>query len=177
MGKRKPFMQTLERLKSRCIEEGECWLWQGANDGNGRPVVVHMGARIPARRLARQLADDRIIPDTRQVTCTCGNLDCISPACSIVATPATTHKMASARGSYRNAARDRRMAVAKRANSPITEDVVQKIREAESGRAAADSTGVSYSHAKAIRAGRARKEYANPFSGLGAANDSNRRRA
>jgi hypothetical protein len=168
MSKRKPFLQTLGGLKCRCTEEGQCWLWHGSEDGQGRPVAIHMGKRHPARRLARQFADGKEVPADKVVTSTCGNLACISPECSVITTNAMAHKMAAARGDYRNAERDRRMALSKRAQSTISDELVERIRAADNGRKAADETGVSYSHAKAIRAGRSRKDYSSPFAGLGA---------
>jgi hypothetical protein len=165
--KRKPYLQTLEKLKAKCEEVGECWIWQGAHDGKGRPVCVHNGKRISPRRLARQLTDGKEIQRHLVTACECGDIQCISPACSVVVTIKTAHRMAADRGAYSNAARDRRMALTKRAASPYGDEVIEAVKLAKSAAVAAKETGMSASHAKAIRAGRSRKDYSSPFAGLG----------
>jgi hypothetical protein len=65
----------------------------------------------------------------------------------------------------------------KRAQSWITEEMVARIKAAPNGKVAAELTGVSHSHAKNIRRGTARADFANPFGGLMASNDSGRRAA
>lgn len=165
---RKPKVHTLDSLRDCCEEVGQCWIWQGATDGKGRPQLrngLH-GTRSP-RRLVRQLTDGKPVPAHLVVTCKCGDILCISSDCSVVATNSTTHKMAVARGSYRNAARDIRMALTKRAQSHISEDMVQIIRLAQSALDGHRQTGVSLSHCKAIRRGDARRSYSSPFAGLG----------
>jgi hypothetical protein len=165
--KRKPYLQTLDRLKAKCDEIGDCWIWLGAHDGKGRPVCVHNGKRISPRRLARQFTEGREIPRQMVTACRCGDNKCISPACSVVVTTKTAHRMAADRGAYSNAARDRRMALTKRAASPYGDEAIEAVRLAESATVAAKETGMSPSHAKAIRAGRSRKDYSSPFAGLG----------
>jgi hypothetical protein len=167
MIKRKPKVFTLEMLLAKCIEVGNCWIWQGATDGKDRPQIrngLHK-SRSP-RRVARELTDGKPIPEGAQVTSTCGDIACISPACSVISDPKTTAKMAVARGSYKRPDSDRRMALTKRAQSHITDETVQFIRNAENAKMAAAQTGVSHSYCKAIRRGDCRKDYTSPFAGL-----------
>jgi hypothetical protein len=165
--KRKPYEQTLEGLKARCDEVGDCWIWKGAHDGKGRPICVHKGKRISPRRLARQLTDGREVQSNLVVGCKCGDIKCISPLCSMTTTIQKVHKLAAQRGVYQNAARDRRMVLTKRAASRYS-DKVETVKAAASAKEAAKQTGMSISHAKAIRAGRAWRDFSNPFAGLAA---------
>jgi hypothetical protein len=166
--KRKPYTQTLDKIKARCVEVGDCWVWQGAHDGKGRPVCVHMGKRISVRRLAKQLDEGREIQRHLVAACKCGDEKCVSPICSVITTVKKAHQMAAERGAYTNAARDRKMAMTKRAMSPYGAEAIAIVKDAPSASEAARRTGMSPSHAKAIRRGTARQDYSSPFAGLGA---------
>lgn len=166
--KRKPYVQTLDKIKAKCDEVGDCWLWNGAHDGKGRPVCVHMGERISVRRIAKQLDEGREIQAHLVVACKCGDIRCVSPSCAVITTVKKAHQMAAERGSYSNPARDRRMALAKRARSPYGADAIAIVMGAETAKQGAQLTGMSASHAKAIRRGISRRDYSNPFAGLGA---------
>lgn len=178
----RPRFQTLERIKSHCEEVGDCWIWSGSEDGRGRPVCCHNGRRRPVRRVARELADGKPVPAHMQTTSRCGDILCVSPHCSVVATPKTTHRLAVERGSYKHPDSDIRMTMNKRAKSHITDETVALIRASASSRTAHAETGVSLSHCKAIRRGSARRDLSSPFAGLftrfaSASNDGKRRAA
>lgn len=160
-------MDDLALIHSRCIEEGNCWLWQGGLDGHGRPQKRYQGKTVYVRRLVRQLKDGQQIPSTHVVPASCGNRICVSPVCSSVATHQKKAKMAASRGVYNNAAKSIKMALKKRAESWITDELVQQIRVAP-GPASRISleTKVSLSHVKAIRRGTARRDISSPFAGL-----------
>ena len=77
--------------------------------------------------------------------------------------------MAAARGAFNRPDAILKSVLTTRARSRITDEVVQKVREFDgTGKQAAMAFGISESHAKNIKANRARKDYSNPFSGLGA---------
>lgn len=157
----------LDLIRSRCIEDGQCWLWQGGCDGHGRPQIRHEGVVVYTRRLARQLRDGKPVPAHLRVPNACGRKTCVSPECSVIGTVATVRKMAADRGSYLKANRNIRQMQTKRARSAIDEDVVRGIRNAPGPCSRiADETGVSLSHVKAIRRGTARRDLSNPFGGL-----------
>ena len=159
--------EQIRLLKSRCEEEGDCWLWTGAQDGHGRAQTRHGGKVVYVRRLVRELTDGKPIPTGFVVAAFCGNNLCISPACSCVATKKERAQMAAARGAFGGAIRTRNMTATKQANSRITQELVQRIRLAPPpcSRIAQD-VGVSLSHVKAIRRGTARRDLGNPFAGL-----------
>ena len=169
--------QTLESLKSRCIEEGNCWIWQGACDGHGRPQTRHDGRVWYVRRLVRTLVDGKPVPADRSAACKCGNAGCVSPACSVVCTTKEKARMAAQRQAYGRPDKLRRMTETKRAQSRITEEMVREIRDMDGPASRiSEVMGVSLSHVKAIRSGRARVDYrSNPFASLIAANYSQAR--
>lgn len=161
-------VQTMESMQARCIEVGECWIWQGGNDGHGKPVCKHRGKVVNPRRIVRELTDKKPLGPGVQVVPACHNPKCISPACSIRTDPKGRARIANERGAFNNPSKIRRSAMTKRAKSWITEDVVSKVRSARTAVEASELTGVSLSHSKAIRRGEARRDYGSPFAGLGA---------
>jgi hypothetical protein len=72
---------TIETLKARTIDEGDCWLWQGYIQ-NGTPQVMHYRQNkkgmYSVRRLLRELQVGRAMPDGHYGN-TCGNPQCVSP--------------------------------------------------------------------------------------------------
>jgi hypothetical protein len=173
--------QTVESLRARCVEEGDCWIWKGCTDSHGRPQARHNGMVQYVRRLLRELTDGKPVPSNKMVPCLCGQSLCVSPACSLVTDSQGKARLASQRGAFNRPDKLLRMVATMRAKSPITDALVGQIRTAEGpcSRIAAE-TGVSLSHVKAIRRGAARKDYSSPFAGLFTgltdANDSKARR-
>lgn len=174
----RPFVvHTVESLRARCVEEGECWIWQGASDGHGKPSTKHNGRTANPRRVVRELVDRKPLPPGVQVVPACHNSMCISPACCVKTDHRGRARIANERGAFSNPAKNRLGAMTKRAKSWITDEMVALIRAARNGPEAAHETGVSLSHCKAIRRGIARKDYSSPWASMPAANDANRRRA
>ena len=160
--------QTIARLSARCVEEGDCLIWQGGLDGHGRPQCRHQGKTCYVRRVMRELSDGKPVPQGRVVAAKCGNALCVSPACSVVGTDKHRAQLAAQRGAYRSAAKFARIAVTKAKRSRFPDDVVNQVRQHPGpATAAAASVGMSLSHAKAIRRGTARAtSVRNPFAGL-----------
>ncbi len=159
---------TLPALQSRCIEEGDCWLWQGGRDGHGRPAARHRGVSCNPRRLVRELVDGKPIPSGRVVAARCGQKLCISPACSVIATNKQRGELAAQRGAFNSAGKTARMMATKRAASRYSDALIEQVRHhpGPSSQIAAE-TGMSASHVKAIRRGESRVSYAtNPWAGL-----------
>lgn len=158
--------EHLKLIRSRCTEEGECWLWDGCLDGHGRPQKRHNGKTVYVRRLVRELVDGPV-PASMVVAASCGTKRCVSPSCSCTVTHTKKAKMAATRGAYSNPAKFAKMVASRRATSRITEEMVRQIRLAPppASRIAVEMN-VSESHVKAIRRGSARKDMSSPFAGL-----------
>lgn len=73
---------TLDAIKARCTEKGDCWLWTGAKV-HGRPYIatVRNGKRVnlPAQKHALD-AVDKGSPWGGPVKCRCDNDQCCNPA-------------------------------------------------------------------------------------------------
>lgn len=165
---RKIDYKTIASLTARCLEEGDCLIWQGGLDGHGRPQCRHGGKTRYVRRVMRELTDGKPVPRNRVVAAECGNVLCVSPACSEVATDKRRGELASARGAYTSAAKTARMVVTKAARSQFDETIIARVRQhpGPSTKAAAEA-GMSVNHAKAIRRGAARTlNNRNIFGGL-----------
>lgn len=165
---------TLEWIRGQCAEEGECWLWQAGCSGKrreggvGRPVMRNAeGQTVPVRREVYRLTRGAVPPE-RVVGAACGHPLCVAPGCMRCWTHRQAKQAAAARGAYSSMAKIMKGAATRRARSHVTEDKVQAIRAAATSTLAHRATGVSLAHCKAIRAGRARVDFSNPFAGLGA---------
>lgn len=161
--------QHIALIKSRCDEVGECWIWNGALDGHGRPQKRHEGKTVYVRRLVRELADGKPVPADKVVPASCGCKKCVSPKCSSITTTREKAVMAARRGVYSSPAKLARMVLTVRAKSHISDELVERIRASDGpcSRISAE-TKVSLSHVKAIRRLAARKPMSSPFAGLGA---------
>lgn len=173
------YTPEIEAIRAKCEEVGKCWIWTGCTDGHGRPQKRWGGRTYYVRRLVRELVDGKPLPPDRQAAATCGCITCVSPDCSVAATPTERSMLAAARGSFNRPDKMAKMMATKRAKSHISDELVQRIRTAEGPTSRISrETGVSQAHVKAIRRGTARRDWTNnPFAGLLAANDSTRRAA
>jgi hypothetical protein len=175
---------ALERIRSKCEEAGNCWLWRGSMNGNGRtPCVWYQGKTQNVRKVVYILKHGKVRAD-RVVSPGCGHFLCVSPHCVKQCTISEARQIASkARNCYANPAKIAKVAMARRAKSNISDETVERIRaSADSTRKLARETGISRSHIRAIKNGTARIDYTgNPFAGLFtglvAANSGNVRRA
>ncbi len=163
-------MSKLEMIEGQCKKDGPCWIWQGAKDDRGRPQMHFNGKTAYVRRVVRALSDGADIERGMNVACTCGRTDCVSPECSVVATPKKRAVLAAKRGVFSRPDAIRKSVMTTRARSRITDEMVAAVRNFDGpAHKAAKLANISTTHAKNIRNGTARKDYsANPFLGLGA---------
>lgn len=167
-----------DKILSRCVEEGDCLIWQGPFSDSHMPVMHvpgHKGVRHVRRVLYRELHGE--IPQGKVITPVCGNRACLCPQHLNAVTKKRSAQIAAKRGAFGHPAQIRKGLRTKLRDSWITPEVIEKIKAAPNGRIAAELTGVSHSHAKNIRNGTARQDYSNPFGQLLAANDSKRKAA
>ena len=74
------YPKTLDRLRARCVEVGDCWEWQGYFTSTGQPGVRWHSNNTSARRVALQLVNPTPPePGQDYALCTCGNPRCINP--------------------------------------------------------------------------------------------------
>lgn len=161
---------SIEAIYARCVEEGDCWLWQGPLDDNGTPIMRLNGSRKlhSVRRHILQLNGKQL--GALRATNTCNVQSCVNPEHAVGWTMAQLIKRAADTTGYaRNPARNAKIAMKKRLHSPLTPELIQEIRlSPESGRAIAIRLGHCQATVQAIRAHETWKDYSGPFAGLGA---------
>ncbi len=161
---------TIEAILERCIEEGDCLLWQGAMSHGTRPVARLDGTKkmVGVRRMMLELSG--ISPGRRRAFPTCGNQACLNLAHLKPMEHATMLKLVAAQTGYaRSVTRNAKIAAGKRKHSPLTPEIVEEIRSSpESGRAVARRMGLCQSTVQAIRAHESWRDYSNPFFQLAA---------
>jgi hypothetical protein len=162
---------SLEKfVQDRCIEEGECWIWQQSANG-GRPQMQVPGTR---RRTAvrRALWLELRNPDLASkawVTTKCETPGCVNPEHLCLTTNAKAQKKAGEQGKFSTLARRAKVAASKQASvSRLTlEDVVAIRASDEILRVLAERYGVAKNTVWAIRNGTRWRNYSSPFAGLG----------
>ena len=163
-------VHTIETLRARCTECGDCWEW-GMAFANGHPCARHDGKMMLVRRLMVQLSGRRITSRQRAMP-TCENPKCVNPNHIIVETHRQVMKRVGEAGKLGDTARLAKIAATKRAGpqSKLTHEQVQAIRSSDATcKADAERYGVDPSTISAIRRHVRRKEFTNnPWIGLGA---------
>lgn len=162
--------RSLDAIHANCIEEGECWLWQGALSHGTTPTMRITGTRSQASVRRAVLELQGINVEGRKAFPVCGNDACVSPACVKPMTSAEMLSRVAERSGYaQNIARNSKIAAGKRKHSPLTPELVDEIRSsAESGHAIARRLSLSQSTVQAIRAHDTWRDYSNPFFQLAA---------
>lgn len=160
--------KILEKLKARCEEEGDCWVWQGCVN-NGVPVASINGVNSTVRRALYKLAHGEIGSGLVMIT-TCNDPRCINPDHARVVTRAILAQEMGAAGIMGGTVRSAKISKTKRLKySKISVDIAQEIRVSnETGVALSKRYGVGQSLVSSVRLHKAWKEYSTPFSGLGA---------
>jgi hypothetical protein len=157
---------TLENLKARCLECGDCHLWQGSTNGAGHPKLQHTSTR----RVVWSLSSGQKVPAGRLVTVTCGKVTCVNPDHLALTSKADVSKKTNARWDVKL----RRSASSARANreklGKITMVIARQIRASEvTGKQLAIDLNVSESLVSMVRRNKSWVEHTgNVWAGLSA---------
>ena len=158
---------TLETLHALCTEVGDCWEWNRSKNSQNMPQCRHGGKVHSARKLAYTLAGNKV-KDGYVVVPTCRNHKCINPECSKQMTIAKFAAMR-AGSMAKNLSTRKKLSTAARKNAKLTPELVQEIRNSDKpGRQWVAETGISLKTIWNAKNGHTWKEYASPWSGLGA---------
>jgi hypothetical protein len=172
--------RILAVVERRCEEDGDCLLWTGAVSSCGAPVMTFTNdlGKKPTLQMRRKVWEARTgkkIPKGRYVTYTCNNPKCLEHL------ELTTRAEITSRYWTRPDSRARLTAAATRVGrtrAKASMEVAREIRaSSETLEVLAARYGISISLVSLIRRGERWKEERNPFAGLVASNDSNRRAA
>lgn len=152
----------LAAIHSRCEEDGDCLIWQGANNANGHPKSKDQTVRRVVWRLVYGE-----IPAGHVITVTCGCSLCLNQDHLAATTRGeVARKVAQSRDFIlRKSAANARSARARLGK--ITMDIAREIRSTDkTGRDWARELGVSTSLVSLVRRNKSWKEHSSPFAGL-----------
>jgi hypothetical protein len=176
---------TIARIKARCTEDGDCLLWTGkVNARNGIPMgtewVDGKDCYVGVRRRAYEEYHGVTLGKGDQIA-TCGNPACLAKNhLERITVSERVRRMHKTMDAATRIKRSKSLAdAAQRARGKVAPEVVAELRETDEGPyVAAKRLGVSGVVASRIKRGVSYRTYeANPFAGLLALNDSNRRAA
>lgn len=165
----------IDRIKAKCIEDGDCLIWQGKTYESGAPAASewidgkdqHVGVR---RRAYEEYNKVKLTP--QQQVATCGHPGCLAKEHLKLSNASER----SSRG-WKNMdaatklRRSQKLAARQQANrGKVTPEQVAAILESEEGPyVMAKKLGITGCVASRIKRGLSYRTYsANPFSGLGA---------
>lgn len=159
-----PATITLDHLRSYCDTSTGCWIWGGATNSIGYPIIKN-GKRgcLLARREAARLSGMELTP-RQPVAATCGHRLCINPEHLQKSTTQAIAKAAALGGAYSTQQRAKAIAEHKRTKgAKLTLEQARAIRESpESGPVLAERYGVNRTLINAIKRGEAWIDYDDP---------------
>lgn len=159
----------IEKIRARCAEVGDCWIWQQATSATGYPIIRLNRTCQLVRRVVAAAMGLALAPRQPVVT-TCGERLCCNPEHIKPTTTKAVARAAAKRGAYSTHQRAAAIARARRRGGlKLTDAQVQEIlTSTEPGPVIAARMGISRSYPNHIRRGAARRDYSNPRAGLGA---------
>lgn len=161
-------MTTLDKIKSRCEEVADCWIWQGYTTKIGYPMAKIGGKAQLVRRVVCEL-DGRPPAPRQPVAARCNDKLCCKPAHLYPSSIKVIAKAAAKRGAFSSADRAAKIAATKRAAGKLTMEKAREIRmRPESAPVLAPIYGVDKSLINKVRSGKAWRDMSSPFAGLGA---------
>lgn len=162
--------RLLARIVAKCDEVGACLIWDGCFSESGVPQVSFRSKACSVRRVMHECLTGQPVPTGMLVAPKCRNARCVSPDCAMLVSVGRLRRIDAERGAFSAPHANAARRVAGRKRAKIPDEVVERVRMFVGTCAqAAQATGVSLSHCKAIRSGRARKPLAgNVWEGLGA---------
>lgn len=156
----------MEKIRSRCTEDGDCYRWPGAITTRG-PVMTVNQKQIQLRRVVWEGAHGRPFPSDRVASMECDNQDCLQAEHIVARTRAQLNARTLRR--HTSIGRNAKIAHTKRKSSKLSDEGAEDIRtSALPPQELADKWQISKAYVYMIRGGRFRRNYASPFAGLGA---------
>lgn len=167
MGKRQPLLARVYASSERC---GECLIWKGAYN-KGLPIINYRAPNAdkhqctPVRRAILLDKRAKLLPGYIAMT-TCEDTRCVEPS-HIIQKVGAEYRKHRLNKVTNHVARGRRISAYKRRISKISDEVVAEIRASSDTLVVlAQRYGISKSYARDIRAGKARRDFSNPFTAL-----------
>lgn len=159
-------------LQERVRESDGCWVWQGALFRQREPRAYRDGKVVAVRRYIFNATHQRQMRSNECGVVSCDTPGCVHPNCVKCVTRSSMQK-----GQKQSKEHSIAIAMARRANAKISGDDVAAIRASDEPiRKIAAQYGIDDTYVSAIRRQKSWKDYASPFAGLLASNESNARR-
>jgi hypothetical protein len=119
---------TLDVIRARSDEIGDCWIWKGATT-HGSPAISINGRAMPTRRWLAETIQGK---NTKgyYASVSCGELLCVNPEHVLLAKRGTINRMAAERTGYgKSLARSAKLAEARRRKyAKLSSELVAEIR-------------------------------------------------
>ena len=168
-------MSVIEHIRTRCTEDGDCWIWTLACSSNGTPKITH-GDKPQRKQWAvrRLVATELGMADAiagKLVTNKCGNPLCVCPDHILVVTKKRMADLIVERTGfpYRLERRAKIAARRREQSSKLNANMVVEIRQSsESLAEVAARLGIKKSLAGDVRRNATWRDYSSPWAGLGA---------
>lgn len=159
--------ELIERIQARVVEDGDCWIWQGACQPNSpTPVMRWQGRTQGVRRLVAEAKG--IATANRRITCKCRTELCVHPDHVVALTHSRMQQLIASEHRYQaSPLRMKKLADKARARAKLTFELALQIREAQGNQYdIAEQFGVSQPTVSSIKRGRTWRDYSNPFAQL-----------
>jgi len=154
-----------DRIRLKCIECGDCLIWQGSAVNGKHPQMRIEGHTRSVRRVWWE-QENGPVPEGKEIAATCETRNCISH--TEPQTRAKIAKRTAATGVFARPARCAKLAAQKQAKSKLTYEQAMDVRfGGGSLREAALRNGITKGAAGFIRRGERWKEYGTHWAGLG----------
>lgn len=163
-------MITLEYIKTRCKIEGECWEWQTSGKVRA-PSMKVKNKSISPRREAWKLFNNQEVPPGYVITHkkSCGNPMCCNPEHLMKTKQVNVLVRTVKEGKLHTPAIRAKIAEAKRKSSKLSQEAARQVAFGDDPpEEAARKNGISTAYVYMLRRGICRKDFVNPFAGLGA---------
>lgn len=163
--------QVLQQILERCTECGDCLLWQGMRDSDGKPLMRLAGSRKlhPVRRVVLQALGQWVEGRLASNTCGCG--ECVGPAHAVALTRRQLVRRAVRSTNYHlDPVRNAKIAAARRAAVGRLNDpqLLQAVRDSVlSHRETGLRYGISATTVGEVSRGESYRLYGSPWQGLG----------
>lgn len=168
-------MNEIERIRLRCVCDGDCWLWAGSKNSKGLPTIVRIVDGKKVNMSGRRwvyMASGRQLQPSEVVTTSCGDPSCLNPEHLKKSTLAAIQRKTNKADPSLNLKRGRAIKAAwmrKGQGLKLTAEKAAYARSSElPAEQVAQELGVSACLVRSIRRGELWRDHSNPFAGLGA---------
>lgn len=162
-----PLKLSERDLKTKSIEEGDCWIWMGGYSSTGYPVIRRFEQNITLRRVIITELKNKPLRDDQPVRMTCQNKGCVNPDHAQPSTLSAIAALAGKQGKFSGLMRCAAIATFARTRGKLDMEKADYIRASDkSPTELAKQFGISLKSIQKIRSGDAWKNYSTPWSGL-----------